>query len=58
MRVEVVVFLRVIAAGHLVAEVERAAVGLGLACEDTQEARLAGSVQAKHEDALAPTEVK
>ena len=55
---QVVVLLGVVAGVHLVAELEVAEVGLGLAGEDAQQARLAGAVEAEHEQALAAAEVE
>ena len=55
---QVVVLLRVVADGDVVAEVERAEVGLGLAGEDAQQARLAGAVEPEHEQPLAAAEVE
>ena len=50
--------LGVVAGGDVVAPRDRAAVGLRLAGEDPQQARLAGPVEAEHEQPLAAPEVE
>ena len=57
-RPQVVVLLGVVAGDDLVAELERATVGVRLAGEDAQQAGLAGPVQPEHEQALAAPEVE
>ena len=55
---QVVVLLGVVAGMHVVAELEVAEVGLGLAGEDPQQAGLAGAVEPEHEQPLATAEVE
>ena len=50
--------LGVVAGVHLVAELEVAQVGFGLAGEDPQQAGLAGTVEPEHEQPLAAPEVE
>ena len=57
-RVEVVVLLRVVARRHLVAELEVTEVGLRLTGQDAQQARLAGPVEAEHQQPLATAEIE
>ena len=55
---QVVVLLRVVADVDVVTEVELAEVRVGLAREDSQQAGLAGTVQAEHEQPIAAADIE